>query len=186
MRNYIGELKGLGYTLKALSKETGISQAELSRFKTGVKKLSSGSKDYETIRNTTRRLGYQEARAAGLTSERALATRRTITDPEKLISDMASKRIVKHKAETTRFQMRILGKFHNYKTGDTAIKQGFSHAYTTINKKEMEAEAVAEAQSKLGGSNWKLQKILEREIIEYELKDISDDETDDESDDEGE
>jgi len=169
MRDYIGELKKLGYNLKAISSETGLSQAKLSRIKSGKAKLSSTMPEYEVIRNVSRRLSYHEARKAGLSSEKASASRRTLMSPEAETRESDSQRIVKSKQDTTRFQMRILGEFYNYKIHETKLSQGFSHAYLEIDKKLMTEEAIAEAQSKLGGSNWKLKRLIETELVEYIL-----------------
>jgi len=172
MRNYIGELKKLGYSLKELAGESGLSQAQLSRIKTGKIPLKSGTELYEKIRNTSRRLSYREARKAGLSSERATVERRILINPERETRELTTRiREVKSKQNTTRFQMRILGLFSNYKTKETKVQEGYSHAYLTIDKKTMVEEAVAEAQSRLGGSNWNLQRIIEQQITEYKLID---------------
>ncbi|MAF42978.1 MAG: hypothetical protein CMI54_02240 [Parcubacteria group bacterium] len=169
MRNYIKELTRAGHTARELSGETGLSASALSRYKTGAKVLKSGTKAYETIRNANRRIGYREARKAGLSSERASARRRVIFDPDIEAADFKSTRVIGHKEDTTRFQMRLIGEFYNYKTKKTRIQQGFSHARLTIDKKVFQSEAIADAQAKLGGSNWQLQRIIETEIIEYRL-----------------
>jgi len=179
MRNYVAELKQLGYSLKDISGEVGMSAAQLSRIKTGKIKLQSGTKEYETIRNVSRRLSYREARKAGLTSSRASGERRTLISPERRTKESESVREVKSKQETTRYQMRILALFWNFKTKESQFSQGFSHAYLTIDIDMMQEEAVSEAQSRLGGSNWKLQRIAEREIMEYRLR--ADDDGDDDN-----
>ena len=170
MRNYIGELKQRGYSFSRLSKETGVSSKELSAYSKGIKPLKSASDAYEMIRNANRRLAYQEARQAGLAPERANIRRRVMFDPELEEIESTSKRIVKAKQETTRYQLRILGEFYNPKTKDTRIQDGYSRAYLEIDDAVMEAEAVNDARNKLGGTNWELKRIIEREMMQYILE----------------
>ena len=175
MRNYLAELKNLGYSLKSISHDTGISSASLSRIKSGIKPLRSTMPEYEVIRNAVRRASYQAAREAGLTPRRATAERRALSridiQPE-TVKELYRNTIkeVKHKKDTTRYQLRLLGRFYNWKTKETKTSQGYSQAYSNIDIKLMHGEAVAEAQSHLGGSNWKLQRVIEQEMMEYRIK----------------
>src|SRR3972149_4394631 len=122
MRNYIGQLQQLGYTLKSIATESCLSSSQLSRLKSGKILLKSSTPEYEKIRNVSRRLAYRTVRSSGLTSERATAIRRNLpspkidySEPEKTYSSQ-SFRTVKAKEATTRFQLRILGLFYNLKT----------------------------------------------------------------------
>jgi len=169
MRNYIGELKARGYTLKQLATETGVPSKRLSAAARGISPFRSGSKLYEAVRNANRRLGYREARAAGMTSERASASRRTIFDPELKPIEITTEKLVKAKQKTTRYQVRLLGEFYNPKEKKTKIQEGFSRAYLQIDNEKMDEEAVNDARLKLGGTNWELRRVIEREIIEYIL-----------------
>ncbi len=169
MRNYIGELKARGYTLKQLASETGVSSKRLSAAARGISPLRSGTLNYEAVRNANRRLGYREARASGSSSERASALRRTIFDPELEPISSTSSRLVKSKQETTRFQVRLKGDFYNPKEKTTKIETGYSRAYLEIDNEKMDEEAINDARLKLGGTNWELRRVIEREIIEYVL-----------------
>ena len=168
MRNYVAELKSRGLTYKQLAKETGVNIKTLQGIKTGRISLKSTQPIYEQIRNANRRIGYSQARQAGLNPARANISRRTILDPEKLTQELKSLREVKHKAESTRYQMRILGDFYNAKQKKTKLQEGFSHAYIEVYT-DMLHEAISEAQSKLGGSGWVLTRLIEKEIIEYKI-----------------
>lgn len=170
MRNYIAEIKSKGYTYKQISRATGVDKADLQDFRTGRVKLSSTSADYERIRNANRRLAYKQVRRAGLSSKQATRLRRTMFDPELKATETETTRIVRAKQETTRYQLRILGDFYNAKTKQSKISEGYSHAYLEIDDVMMTEEAIAEAQSKLGGTNWKLTRILEHELMEYKLR----------------
>ena len=169
MRNYLAELKGRGYSFARLASETGVSSRQLSAFKSGKTKLTSSLPAYEKIRNANRRLAYGEARSAGLSPERANISRRTMFDPRLKAIIRKSTRVVKAKAPTTRYQLRILGEFHNTKTKATRLQNGFSHAYIRIDNAVMEEEAVNDARFKLGGTNWELRRIIEREMTEFVL-----------------
>jgi len=169
MRNYVAELKTKGLTYKQLSKETGIGIKTLQGLKTGRIKMKSTQPVYEVIRNTNRRIGYRQARAAGLSPERANISRRTIFNPELETSERASIREVKHKGESTRYQTRILGEFYHAKRKENRIQEGFSHAYLELDEALQTQEAIAEAQSKLGSTGWELIRLIEHEIIEYKI-----------------
>ena len=169
MRNYIGELRQRGYTLKKLAAETGIDTKRLSAAAKGDAPFRSGTKLYELVRNANRRLAYREARAAGVTSERARTRRRTLLSPELEPIASTSVRLVKAKQKTTRFQVRLLGEFYNPKLKQTKIQEGYSRAYLKIDNDKMDEEAVNDARLKLGGTNWELRRVIEREIIEYIL-----------------
>ena len=171
-RQYLRELKDLGYSSADIARETGLSQSKLSRISRGARPLLSTSPEYEPLRNAVRRLSYRELIKGGLSPEDASARRRVITDPSRPAPVIRGSRTVHHphsKTATSRFQLRILGKFYNPKIKVTAFKQGFSFAYQDVDYEVMEPEAVREAQSRLGSSNWILQQILEREIITYTL-----------------
>jgi len=171
MRKYIAEIKTKGLSFKQIAKETGITENLIRDIASGKVKLKSGGagSNYEKIRNANRRIGYRKAREAGLTPERANEARRTIFNPEKQTTERASIREVKHKAETTRFQTRILGEFKHDKRKEIKISEGFSHAYLEYNKIEQTDEAIKEAQSKLGSSGWQLIRLIEHEVIEYKI-----------------
>jgi len=177
MRNFIGELKTKGYTYKALSRQSGVSARKLSELARGVRTVSRA--DYLQAYNLNRKLAYREARHAGLAPEAAREVRPKIYDTARRTMERETTRIVKHKQETTRYQLRILGEFFNSRTNELKFSQGFSRAYLEYNEKEQLEEAIAEAQSRLGGSNWSLRRLIEKEIIEYQLKP---DETDDNND----
>ncbi|MBU1148373.1 MAG: hypothetical protein KKD11_08500 [Candidatus Omnitrophica bacterium] len=168
MRNYIAELKSLGFSTKELVEQTGFSASKLSRLKSGSQKLHSGTADYEIIRNTSRRLAYKISRKTE-SVEAASASRRALPNPVAEAIETRSVRVIKARQDTTRFQLKILAKFRNEKTKETRFQNGFSFAYLVIDKDIMTGEAVREAQSKLGGSNWLLQRIISRQIIEYKL-----------------
>lgn len=169
MRNYIEELKVRGYSYEVLAKETGVSVSKLRSIKTGRTSLHSTSPLYERIRNANRRIGYREARRAGLAPDKATGARRTLFAPDLETHFTKKTRRVQFKETTTRFQVRILGDFYNLKLKKSAISEGFSWAYPRLNKKRMTGEAIAEAQSRLGGTDWILQRLIELEVMEYKL-----------------
>lgn len=106
---------------------------------------------------------------AGLKHDEAVALNRRLNAPDFEAEDIKSLRECKAKSTTTRWQLRILGEFFNPKEKRTAFQNGFSHAYLRRYNEKMETEAVNDAMFKLGGTNWELRRIIEREMTEYVL-----------------
>jgi len=106
---------------------------------------------------------------AGLSHDVAVALNRQLNQPdfEPLVS--TAYREVKAKAPTTRYQLRIFGEFYNAKQRTTAFEKGYSYAYLKIDETKMEEEAVNDARYNLGGTNWQLVRIIEREMTEFVL-----------------
>jgi len=105
---------------------------------------------------------------AGLSHAAAVKLNRRLNEPDFEVVTSSLFREVKAKSDTTRYQLRILGEFFNPKQRKTSFQNGYSHAYLKIDNKMVE-EAVNDARYKLGGTNWELRWIIEREMTEYVL-----------------
>ncbi len=196
MRNYTNELRQAGKSIKQISELTGINKTKISKLSTGEKVLKSGSKEYQIIRNTSRKVAYKKLRDSGLSAKAADKYRRIGISERTYIHK--SKRNVKHtEINKKMFQLKMLAEYQNIKTKEKRIIESFSNAYSDIDidgiydyannldsyyddtadiiredyssAQEMIAEAVAQAQSKLGGSNWELLRIIDVETIEYNI-----------------
>lgn len=165
--NYFNELKSIGLSYSEIAKQTGINRHKISEYARGVRELKTGT-DYFKGYNLTRKTAYKLARTGGYTRAEARKKRTTLLKQEKQPEYII--RNVKAMTQTTRFQLRILGLFRNRKTKTTQTVTGWSNAHVVVDNKTMLQEAIREAQSKLGGSNWELIRILDIEITEYHLK----------------
>ena len=170
-RNYVSELQSKGYSLRRLAKETGISKSTLHRISQKVMPPSSTA-SYEKIRNANRRLAYQELREAGVKPEASRQYRRQFTAPPEVqkVRFRSSKRYVKAKFDTTRYQLRLVADYEETKTGQVAYAvESYSMAHLEVVIEEMIEEAINEARRHLGGTNWELIRIIEQGIMEYIL-----------------
>jgi transcriptional regulator with XRE-family HTH domain len=170
MRNYIDELKQLGYTTAAIAKETGYSKSTIQNLATGKARLSSGTAKYETIRNTSRRLAYRLARQT-VTPAEASALRRRLPNPEADIP--MREKVTKQKAlfEGVLHVLWIRALFRNTETEELRIEDGESTAYKSIEYDEMLNEAIENARNKLPQPyKWELVRILDTEMRIIELK----------------
>ncbi len=193
MRDYVNELRNTGLTIKQIAKETGISTKKISALSHGLRKLKSGTRDYENIRNLSRRTGYKLMRESGFTSEAASRKRRLVTS-EKTYKHSSTKKVKHTKLQGTMQQLKITGEFKNLKTKEKRIVDGVSKARRRIKPEDvaevsienleddkenietfedypesskMLQEAIQMAQGKLGGSNWQLIRIIDIEVITY-------------------
>ena len=169
VRNYLSELRNAGYTIRDLAKEIGISQKRVSAISRGTVSLpKSDTSLYENIRNANRRLAYQKMRREGATPSMAGAFRRTHTDPAVPVQEREIVRIIEHKQETTRWQLKLVADYYNIKTDERRnYIESYSFAHTDKDIKRDLEEAINEARSRLGDSNWQLTKKHEQSYMEY-------------------
>jgi len=169
MRNYVQELHELGKTYSELAQETGLSRKTLSLLARGIKQVKSDSETYNIIRNASRRIAYQKIRESGVSATAAGKYRRIALSPETY--QHFSTRHVKHtRLEVTMRQLKMLAEFENKKQKQTAIIECFSYGHKRIRDQQtLIDEAIRDGQSKLGGSNWQLKRIIDLEIIKYQI-----------------
>jgi len=197
LRNYLKELHDAGLSYNQIAQQTGIERHRVSAIAKGVKTLKSASKEYSTVRNVSRRTAYAKIRESGLSPVEANKYRRIGLSDKTYIHNSA--RDVAHtKINKQMYQLKMLAEFENLKSHESKIIECFSKAHAKINKKslinminniadyftEIEEtedgeeyssettlinEAVRDGQSKLGGSNWQLKRIIDIETIEYNI-----------------
>src|SRR3972149_786714 len=196
MRNYVAELHSAGLPFTEIAKQTGISAKKLSQFARG-KPLKSVSKDYQILRNASRRNAYKIIRESGLTPGEAEKYRR-IGLSEKTYHHFTQRVVAHTKLNKTMYQLKMLAEFYNPKTKENRIITCFSMAHSEINidsftdflntgieqilddmseadaaeydsNQELIGEAIRDGQSKLGGSNWELKRIIDVEVIIYKI-----------------
>lgn len=194
-RNYIKELHDSGMSIKKIAQQTGISQKKVSALSHGIGKLSSKTREYENVRNLSRRTAYQEARKSGLTPDAAHKYER-IGLSENTYHHHSTKQVHHTKLQGQMQQLKILGEFQNLKTKEKRIVEGVSKARKHISpddiaeisieqleddkenietfedypeSSKMLQEAIQAAQGKLGGSNWQLIRIIDIETITYNI-----------------
>ncbi len=140
MRNYVNELVSKGIPLKQIKNSTGIKIGELRKLISGEAKLNSGTKQYEKVRNLSRRTDYTIARNMGASANEAAKYRRNILRPEILLKK--STRTVKREARTefgekvkrkidtmpnqVFYQLRMISVWMNEDTFKTRIIESFS------------------------------------------------------------
>ncbi len=196
MRNYIRELHENGLSYKQISNETGISTKRLSSFARGLKKLSSKQPEYSIIRNVNRCTAYKKLTESGLSPEAANKYRR-IGLSEQTYSHRSIRQVSHTKINATMNQLKLLAEFENIKTKETRIIECFSLGHKHIDtpeikeylsdiddyfeqiseidrseyddSQEMIDEAIRDGQSKLGGSNWELKRVIDIETITYNI-----------------
>lgn len=169
MRDYIGELKSIGFSIKAIAKQAGLTAARL------LKPFKSGTKEYEAIRNTNRRLASEYLRQHGATPAQVGKLRRAALNPEaKPLTKNIVRKIKSHYAQGF-FQYYIYGEFHEPVYGsrfpNVMYQYGFSSSYrrkVPVTERLIK-KCVENARGKLGGTNWQLIKILEQGWQVYEL-----------------
>lgn len=164
MRNYIGELRDAGLTWAQIARETGKSTRQLRRLATGEAHLKAGTKDYESIRNVSRRVSYKLTKES-FGSERARKYRREALSER--VRQRKSVKEVKYKEPSTHWQIRIVGLFR--RRNITRIAEGFSPADVKINRETMIDQAINDARFKLGSTGWELVRLLEVEEMQYRL-----------------
>lgn len=169
MRNYIAELRALGYSAGKIAEETGISRSTIGRIERGQIRLRSGSDRYDALRNATRRAGYRAAVDAGISPEGARARRRTISNPDLPVVEIQTLKRVKFRQPQTRWQLRILAEFWNPDLDERRIMEGYSRAYRKYNEGQQMKEAIDNARGRLHGTNWLLVRLIEHEVMEYQL-----------------
>lgn len=169
MRDYVEELKSIGYTAKAIAKQSGLSINQIGQ---GFK---SGTPEYAAIRNTNRRLARQYARESGMSSKQADFYRRKILNPDLTETVKNVTRKVKARYSQGVNQYFIFGEFRNAKTKEKRFAYGFTKTYKSKrkNKNKLITEAVQNARGKLGGTNWELIRIIEQGWQVYELQGTS-------------
>lgn len=169
MRNYLGELKAQGLTYKQIAAETGISRKRVSEIARGIETVKSATDTYATIRNVSRRLGYQKLRET-LSAKEAEQYRRIVLS-ERTYTHKTIREVKHTHIEKDMIQLKILAEFRNTRTKKLKEEKGFSSGYerSQFNQSEATGEAIREAQSRLGGSNWELQRIIDLEYITYQI-----------------
>lgn len=170
MRNYIGELRTRGITLKTIAKGAHISPKKVSDFYHGKLALKSGTKEYEKIRNLSRRTAYGEMRKIGITSAEARQTRRVAYSPEWQPKEKRVIREVKFRQDTTRYQLYVVAEFKHSRTHEVRILKGTSYAHLDYDYDRDLKEAIGNIRGQLNDSHWQLQRVIEYHIIEYKLK----------------
>jgi len=171
LRNYINEVLRVGHTFQEISKDSGLSILRLKAIKSGKVKLRSGTIQYEKVRNISRRFSYRDLKSLNVpvsTKEatrlrRGLYSQKNVKRPKiKMI-----KHFLKEKAEKARrSQMYILAEARDSKTKEIKLAYGFSLNRARVNKRIMKRECVDFIQAHLGGSNWKIKRIIETGIIQ--------------------
>lgn len=170
MRNYIKELKERGYKLYQIAQESGLSEKFISGVYHGKRRVKSYTRQYEIIRNVSRRYSYREARRAGLSSARASEQRRTAFNIQWEMAIKESVREVKHRQENTYFQLRMLAEYEHSQTHDITLMESTSYAHKDKDEKRDIDEAINNARGKLQDSHFRLKRIIEKEYITYVLK----------------
>jgi predicted transcriptional regulator len=168
MRDHISELRQIGFSLKAIAKQSGLTE------KTLLKPVKSSTKAYEAIRNTNRRLARQYLVQHGVPSKQADVLRRTALNPDAKPIVRNTVQHIKSKKTQKINQYYIYGKFQHTKTKEIRFEYGFSQAKRSQKlkvTKSLIAACVRHARAKLGGTNWRLVNILEQGWTSYELTD---------------
>lgn len=196
MRNYIHELHENGLNYKQLSQQTGINAKRISKISRGLIKVKSNTREYQIIRNANRRNAYNKLVESGLSPEAANKYRR-IGLSEQTYTHRSQRQVAHTKINATMHQLKLLAEFQNIKTKETRIIECFSLGHKHINaadikeylsnlddyfdeisevdrseydnEQEMIDEAIRDGQSKLGGSNWELKRIIDIETITYNI-----------------
>lgn len=188
-RNYISELKSQGLSLREIERQTGINHRRLSEYVTGKKPLKSSSKAYETLRNINRKTSYNQLRQQGMATREADKYRRIVSSPKTY--QHKSTRSVKHtRIDKTMYQLKMLAEYSEAKSHEKRIIESFSFAHASKpdtwdissdfidemgeldvqdydTNMQMVNEAIRDAQSRLGGSNWMLERIIDIEVVSY-------------------
>jgi hypothetical protein len=195
MRNYIEELFAHGMTIQRVSKETGISARRLNGLAVGMSKLKSGSKQYEKIRNLSRRMSYAEVRKSGMSPKQASKQRRVVLREKTLIK--TSRKTIHHSTHGQQyFQLRMLAKWQSeekpyperiidsYSTAhqtkfpikeilaqfedggwEALTDEGYGQAHHLESAQDAFDECLIHARGQLNGSNWILVKIYRLEWV---------------------
>jgi len=175
MRNYLSELENLGYSTDALSKLTGLSKERVIHIINGALPKSN-TKDYETIRNTNRRVSYERARHVGLNSHYATQVRRNLTNPH--IARRSNepieikKRAIKAKYAQGIWQLHMLGMYQNKDTKEYREHLGFSksHQKKEYSKALAECKAYSIRALSNGATVWEFRYIINQYWQKYDLK----------------
>jgi hypothetical protein len=174
VRNYVKELQSIGYTVQAISKQTGLSQRYIYSISTGKIVPKSRAPAYEKIRTVNRRLATEYLRSKGVPSKKALELRRSFLNKERkpMIKNTIQK-IKSKRAQNVR-QYYIYGEFRYAKDDSISHKfeYGFSRSTHSHNTSNLRAKAIENAKARLGGTNWALiPPLLEEGYTTYELTD---------------
>lgn len=190
-RNYIAELKTQGISLREIERQTGINRKRLSEYNSGKKALKSSTEAYEKLRNLNRKTAYDALRKQGMDADQADKYRRIVSSP-KTYHHQTHRAVTHTRINKTMYQLKMLAEYGEEKTKEKRIIESFSMAHASkpdireisddfINEmgetdvseyddnQEMVNEAIRDAQSKLGGSNWYLIRIIDIEVITYQI-----------------
>ena len=153
MRNYVNELIRIGYSESAISKQSNVSISNIHKFATGKTRIKAGSKTYEAIRNTNRRLARQYGRSHGMTPHEADINRRELLNPQKETKKRNTKVYRKSKTNQTYRQYYIYAEFTYPDDPDIENKfaYGFSQDTKSTHVKTLRTQAVNNAIAKLSG-----------------------------------
>ncbi|MBT9142782.1 MAG: hypothetical protein DDT29_01178 [Dehalococcoidia bacterium] len=170
IRNYVKELHDRGYTYKQLASELRVSRWTVSRLARGIKPLPKSEHPfYEIIRNTSRRLSYQEARSWNLSPAIASVVRRSLLNPQPKPRYKEVLRRVKTKQAKTLWQLNIIAEFQHSVTKQKIIAEGWSYSYLEQNYLRQLTEAVDDVRGKREDSNWNLIKVISFIYYKFEL-----------------
>ena len=169
MRNYVSELKERGLSTHRLKKETGLSAKKLSDLSSGKVRLRSGTKLYEKIRNTSRRVAYREMRESGIQASKASRLRRTVYSPLAKEIELPQTSIdLVTTGKGVRYYLRLVGEFINEETGEKVTLEGFSIWLKEKDESIQKEEACQVALGTLDREDrydFKLSRVVEMEWI---------------------
>lgn len=166
-RNYIKELKSLGYSYQRIASETGYSRDMISSIASGRRAMpKAGSDKYESIRNVSRRATYNEALDRGLPASVASDFRRKAPKEIKKFTGKHWK-VESTITGTTEYQLAIIADFYSEKQQDYAYNlECYSNVYIKVRLALMLDECETFGRWKLGGSDWSIVKIHKQIITE--------------------
>lgn len=170
MRDYVSELASLGMNAEGISRNSGVSVS-------AMKHLKANTPEYESIRNLVRRESRRKLRASGMSPGEASRLRRTLTDPNAKPRKHNVSKVVESKSDQTLDQYYIFGMFTlRDKSSRQVIETRYGYGFTEKVRKgeyttrQLISMAVRQAKSKLGGTNWKLKKLIEHGWKSFVLK----------------
>lgn len=168
MRNYFKELHEAGLSYQAIAKKSGVGVKKVSAVARGVAKLKSGTPQYAAARNVSRRFAYERLRASGLTAQQADKYRR-IALSERTYAHESTREVAHTYINKTMLQAKVFAEFENTKTHEIKFIDCFSQAYSSDKFDYDKAVKEAVENITIEGSNWKLKRIIDIEIIEFKI-----------------
>lgn len=161
MRNYVKELTEYGLSLRQIERDTGIRHQRLSEILKGKKPINSSHPYYNTLRNLSRKTGYKLARDLGLTPKESAEVRRTMAKPP--TKENTRTEVKKTRVGGNIVQYIVRGLFQHTKSKIFKKSDGGSRGYSPETAPPLEdlfEQALNAARKKLGGTNWRLIKVI--------------------------